>query len=150
MDDKKLYTKLLKLEPPWFIAKVDFNEKDQRIDIYVDHEPHIRARCPVCEKFYSVYDHSPERVYRHLDTCHMQTLVHVRLPRVNCSEHGVKQIISDFGENGSEMTYEFESHVLRVGRSSATVCSNSQSTRRGLLKATKKGRCLFHGLCVVL
>ena len=29
----------------------------------------IRVRCPVCNKFYGVYDHSPERIYRHLDTC---------------------------------------------------------------------------------
>jgi transposase len=116
MDDKKLYTKLLKLELPWFVTKVVFNEKDYRIDIYVDHEPHIQARCPECEKFFSIYDHSPERVYRHLDTCHMQTYVHMRPPRVNCPKHGVKQSISDFGENGSEMTYEFESHVLRVAR----------------------------------
>ncbi len=146
MDDRKLYTKLLKLEPPWFITKVIFNEKDQRIDVYVDHEAHIRARCPVCEHFHSVYDHSPERVYRHLDTCHMQTFVHVRLPRVNCSEHGVKQIISDFGENGSEMTYEFECHVLRVGRecnlsATAGLCGLSwDQSMNALKRAVARGQ----------
>jgi len=114
MDDKKLFTKLLKLELPWFISRVLFNETDQRIDIYVEHEPDIRARCPVCAQFFGVYDHAPERIFRHLDTCHMQTYIHVRLPRVNCPKHGVKQIISDFGDNGSEMTHAFESHVLRL------------------------------------
>jgi transposase len=114
MDDKKLFTKLLKLELPWFISRVLFNETDQRIDIYVEHEPDIRARCPVCDQFFGVYDHAPERIFRHLDTCHMQTYIHVRLPRVNCPKHGVKQIISDFGDNGSEMTHAFESHVLRL------------------------------------
>jgi len=139
MDDKKLFTKLLGLEPPWFITEVVYNETDQCIDIYVDHEPHIRARCPVCEKFYSVYDHSPERVYRHLDTCHMQTYVHVRQPRVNCSEHGVKQIISEFGENGSEMTYAFEVHVVRVAkecsiRATAGLCGLSWDQSMSAMK----------------
>ena len=116
MDDKKLFTKILGLKPPWFIAKVVFNEPEQRIDIYVDHESHIQVRCPECEKFFGIYDHSPERVYRHLDTCQMQTYVHVCLPRVNFPTHGVKQIVSEFGENGSEMTVAFESHVVRVAR----------------------------------
>lgn len=116
MDDKKLYNKLLKLELPWFVRKVDYNEPEQRIDIYIDHEPDIRARCPVYDRFYSVYDHAPERIFRHLDTCHMQTHVHVRLPRVQCPEHGVKQILSDFGESGSEMTYAFENYVLRIAQ----------------------------------
>ena len=116
MDDKKLFTKILGLEPPWFIKKVVLNEKKQSIDIYIDHGTDIQARCPECDKFCSIYDHAPERTYRHLNTCHMQTYVHVRLPRVNCSKHGVKQIISEFGENGSEMTYAFESHVIRVAK----------------------------------
>jgi transposase len=146
MDDKKLYTKLLKLELPWFISNVVFNEKDQRIDIYVDHEPDIRARCPVCDQFFSVYDHSPERVFRHLDTCHMQTYIHVRLPRVNCPKHGVKQIISDFGENGSEMTHEFENHVLRVARecslsATATLCGLSwDQSMNAMKRAVARGQ----------
>jgi len=116
MEDKLLFTKILGLHPPWFIKQVAVKEKEQRIDIFVDHEPHIRVKCPVCNTFYGLYDHAPERVYRHLDTCQMQTFIHVRPPRVNCPEHGVKQIDSQFGENGSEMTFAFESLVIRVSQ----------------------------------
>lgn len=42
----------------------------------------------------------------------METYVHVRLPRAQCERHGVKQIISEFGENGSPMTYAFERHII--------------------------------------
>lgn len=114
MDDKLLYTKILAIRPPWFIKEVAVKEKEQRIDIYVAHEPNIRVRCPVCDTFYGMYDHAPERVFRHLDTCQMQTYIHVRLPRVNCPQHGVKRIDSQFGENGSQMTYAFEARVIRV------------------------------------
>ena len=146
MDDKNLFTKILGLKPPWHITKVVFNETEQRIDIYVDHGAHIQARCPECDMFYGVYDHSPERVYRHLDTCHMQTYVHVRLPRVNCPQHGVKQIISEFGENGSEMTFALESHVLQVARecsikATAGLCGLSWDQSWSALKrAVSRGR----------
>lgn len=33
-------------------------------------------------------DHAPERVYRHLNTCQMETYIYVRPPRVNCPVHG--------------------------------------------------------------
>lgn len=92
------------------------DESAQRIDIYLDHEQDIRVRCPECGKFYGMYDHAPERIYRHLNTCEMETYIHVRLPRVNCPQHGVKQIVSEVGENGSEMTYAFESYVIKVAQ----------------------------------
>jgi transposase len=116
MDDKLLFTKILGLKLPWFVKQVVIKEKEQRVDIFVDHEPHIRVRCPVCNQFYGLYDHAPERVYRHLDTCQMQTFIHVRPPRVNCPDHGVKQIDSQFGENGSDMSFAFESHVIRISQ----------------------------------
>jgi len=125
MDDKALYTKILGLKPPWFITRVAVKEKQNRIDIWIDHEADIRVRCPVCNKYCGIYDHSPERVYRHLDTCQMSTFIHVRLPRVNCSEHGVKRIDSEFGENGSNMTFAFESLIIRVVQE----CSMEASSR---------------------
>jgi len=116
MDDKLLFTKILGLRPPWFIQQVVVDEQTQRVDIYVDHEPEIRVRCPVCDELYGLYDHGPERVYRHLNTCQMQTYIHVRPPRVNCPTHGVKQIGSEFGENGSELSFGLESFVIQVAQ----------------------------------
>ena len=84
--------------------------------IYIDHEPGIQVRCPECNDFYAFYDHAPERVYRHLNTCQMETYIHVRPPRVNCPHHGIKHVDSQFGENGSDMTYAFENYVIRVAQ----------------------------------
>jgi transposase len=116
MDDKAFFTKILGIHLPWFVKEVVVNDKEQRVDIYIDHEREIQVRCPECDRFYAMYDHGPERVYRHLDTCQMSTFIHVRPPRVNCPKHGVKQIDSDFGENGSEMTYAFEGYVIRLAQ----------------------------------
>jgi transposase len=116
MDDKKLFTTILGLKPPWFIKEIAVKEKENCIHIYLDHGKDIIVKCPNCEEFFSVYDHSPERMFRHLDTCQMQTFIHVRLPRVNCPTHGVKQIESEFGENGSDMTFAFESYVIKIAQ----------------------------------
>ena len=146
MDEKLLFTKILGLHPPWFIKEVEVEEKEQRIDIYVDHEPDIRVRCPVCNMFYGTYDHAPERVFRHLDTCQMQTYIHVRPPRVNCPKHGVKQIAPQFGENGSEMTFAFESFVIRVAKecsieATARLCNLGWEQSWNVLdRAVERGR----------
>ncbi len=135
MDDKRIFTKILGLNPPWFIKDIIVDEDDDRIDIYLGHEKGIRVRCPECECFYGVYDHAPERVYRHLDTCHMQTFIHVRLPRVNCPKHGVKQIVSEFGENGSEMTFAFEKRVIRVAHECNVVAASARRQSAGAAQA---------------
>lgn len=125
MDEKTFYTKILGIKLPWYVKKVVVDEAAQRIDIYLDHEKGIQVRCPECGEFYGLYDHSPERVYRHLNTCQMETYIHVRPPRVNCPNHGIKQIDSEVGENGSDMTYAFESLVIRV----AQECSIEATSR---------------------
>ena len=146
MDDTELYTKILGIRPPWYIRAVRVTEKDQRIDITVDHEQGIRARCPVCRKFYGLYDHSPERIYRHLNTCQMQTYIHVRLPRVKCPEHGIKQVESEFGENGSNMTFAYESFVIQVAqecniKATARLCKLSwDQSWNALERAVNRGR----------
>jgi len=116
MDDKDLFSKILGIKLPWLIKQVLVDETSQRVDIYIDHEPGIQVRCPECNEFYGLYDHAPERVYRHLNTCQMETYIHVRPPRVNCPHHGVKHVDSQFGENGSDMTFAFESYVIRVAQ----------------------------------
>jgi transposase len=146
MDDKLLFTKILGLRPPWFIQQVVVDEQTQRVDIYVDHEPEIRVRCPVCDELYGLYDHGPERVYRHLNTCQMQTYIHVRPPRVNCPTHGVKQIGSEFGENGSELSFGLESFVIQVAQecsieATARLCGLSwDQSWNTLERAVDRGR----------
>lgn len=116
MNDKDFFTKVLRLKLPWHIERVELDETRSRVDIWVGHEEGIQVACPECGCFYALYDHLPERVYQHLDTCDLQTYIHVRLPRVECPRHGVKRIDSEFGENGSGMTYGFEKRLIAVAQ----------------------------------
>ena len=116
MDDKKLYTKILGIRDPWYISSVEFDEEREQIDVFVTHHSPIVVACPVCGNSYSPYDHSPERIFQHLNTCQFPTYVHVRLPRVKCPTHGVRQILSEFGEEGGDKTYAFESHLIDLAK----------------------------------
>jgi transposase len=75
MDEKTLFSKILRLHLPWFIEqkKVVVNEQARGSTSNIGHEPDIRVRCPECGTFYGMYDHAPERIYRHLNTCQMET-----------------------------------------------------------------------------
>ena len=102
-DLKQFYARLLRIERPWIVLEVRFQEQE-RVDVYVDHERGIKLRCPRCDAWCPVYDHSPEREWRHLDTCDLPTYVHTRLPRVQCRVHGVLSIASEWAEPGSGLT----------------------------------------------
>lgn len=118
METTFFFTQVLEIKRPWYIDRVVMDKGRNRVDIYVDHEKGIRGRCPECNELFSIYDHSPEREFRHLDVCQMMTFIHVRLPRVQCSRHGVRQIPNEFGDGNAEMTFEFERKLLAV----AEVC----------------------------
>lgn len=112
MEDKILFTKLLGIKAPWFITDVSLSTDNQRLDIYVSHSKGTRFPCPLCERFYGVYDHTSERTFRHLNVCQVPAYIHVRIPRIDCSIHGVQQITHGLADNNSSLTYEFESQVL--------------------------------------
>jgi len=103
---------LLGVKEPWYIAEVVLNQKEKRVDVYVDHRRGTPFACPECGSACGVYDHMKERAIRHLNTCHLATYIHVRFPRIDCPVHGVCQIDSDWGEEAREITYELECFVI--------------------------------------
>ncbi|MBI4496025.1 MAG: ISL3 family transposase [Deltaproteobacteria bacterium] len=111
-DLKQFYARLLKLERPWIVKEVRFEESPERVDVYVDHEHGIKLRCPRCDAWCPVYDHLPEREWQHLDTCAVATYVHTRLPRVKCKEHGVISIGAQWAEPGSDLTMALEARLI--------------------------------------
>lgn len=112
LQDTELYTKLLGITSPWHITKVIFNDSPERIDVYLTHAPDILLPCPECKEYSPVYDHMKERSWQHLNTCHVPTYIHTKLPRIKCKEHGIRQIISDWAGAGADMTKAYESHAI--------------------------------------
>src|SRR5680860_841074 len=114
MRDTELYRHLLGLVTPWEVERVDLSVEDGRVDVWVKHPKRTRFACPDCERELSVYDHSEERAWRHLDSCAFLTFLHANPPRVSCPEHGVRQVRVPWAEPHSRFTLLFERLAIDV------------------------------------
>jgi transposase len=112
MEDTELFTKLLGIQPPWRVTRVEVTLAVERIDVWVEEAPGTLFPCAACATPAAVSDHTAEQVWRHLDTCQCQTYVHARLPRTTCPGDGVKQIPAPWPEARSQFTRLFERRLI--------------------------------------
>ncbi len=87
MESVELYRQLLGLSVPWTVERVGLDMAKGRVEVYVGHLPGQRFSCPECSQELAVYDHLPERSWRHLDSMQFLTYLHARAPRVSCPCH---------------------------------------------------------------
>src|SRR3954469_19164933 len=114
MQDTELYRRLLGLEAPWTVERVALDMAQQRVDVHAVHAEGVQWACPDCGSQLPVYDHSEERSWRHLDSMQFKTFLHARAPRVQCPEHGVKQVRLAWAEPRSRFTAMFERFAIDV------------------------------------
>lgn len=129
MQDRELYRQLMGLQQPWAVTEVKIDFEGLRVDVWVEWPPEQPGKCPECGKACRIYDHREERQWRHLDTMQFQTILHCRIPRVSCSEHGTKSIDFPWAEKNSRFTALFERLSIDV----LLGCQN-QSKAKELLK----------------
>jgi transposase len=106
------FEEVLGIKIPWHITKVKQDGKRNRVDLYVEHYPGIEFPCPICKQFCSIYDHAPEREFRHLNVCQRKTYLHLRIPRIECAVHGVQQVVHGLADSNDTVTYEFEKLII--------------------------------------
>lgn len=114
MQDVELYEQILGLAEPWSVREVELNIDEGRVDIHVEHPGGVKWQCPHCQRELSCYDHSPERTWRHLDTCQLETHLHARVPRVECPEHGVVQVSVPWAEERGRFTLLMERFIIQA------------------------------------
>lgn len=114
MDSTELYRQLLGVTSPWSVAKVDMDVHGLKVDVHLAHASGVRLACPKCGQPCPVYDHLAERRWRHLDSCHFQTVLHARPPRVECPTDGIRQVDLPWAETGGRFTLMFECMAIEV------------------------------------
>ena len=104
------YEQLLGLGKGWGVETVelDHGEREVRIRVAAKREA---LRCPECDASCPGYDRR-ERRWRHLDTMQYRTILIAEIPRVDCAEHGRRQIRVPWAEAGSRFTALFEALVI--------------------------------------
>jgi transposase len=128
MSDPKIYTQLLKLIDPWYISRIDVDVPGEEAHVFIDHR-HVQLPCPTCGRGCNVRDHADERVFRHLDLWQCKTWLHARMPRIDCSEHGVLRVAVPWAEPGSHFSLLFEARVILAMQSCKTVKGASELMR---------------------
>jgi transposase len=111
-----LFTNALGLQKPWKVTDVTFDATESRLDIYIARSKGSKVNCPVCSKECTVHD-SKDRTWRHLNFFQYKAFIHCKIPRCNCSDHGVKQIDVPWTREGSGFTLLFEAFVMTLVRS---------------------------------
>jgi len=106
MRDVELYATIMGLTPPWKVVAVEIDVKGEHVTVKVDAGVGPFP-CPECQTLSPGYDRKLRR-WRHLDTCQLQTWIEGEVPRVQCAQHGVKQIAIPWAEPGSQFTMLFE------------------------------------------
>jgi len=116
---KDFYQQILGLGKDWQVSSVDTDLARKTVKICLTHGSKT-GYCSECEKQAPIYDHSAIRKWRHLDTMQLSTILEARVPRVKCSECGVKNAFLPWTEKHSRFTLMFESlaiEVLRISKS---------------------------------
>lgn len=116
MRDVELYRYLLGLESPWTVGRVELDVRGQRVDVWAEHAEGARWPCSACGRELALYDHSAERSWRHLDSCQFMTYLHAHAPRVECPDHGVRQVRLPWAEPHARFTALFERLAIDVLR----------------------------------
>lgn len=107
------YASLLGLDSLWAVSRVKVNVEKLRVDIFVEYGK-ATGVCPECATACRVYDRSPRRVWRHLDTMRFETFLHCEPPRIECAQHGVKSMALPWAGKHSRFTQLFEAFAVDV------------------------------------
>jgi transposase len=112
MQDHELYRRILGIEAPWQVERVELKLKEGEVHVFLAHNDNLEWACAECGAPCPLYDHQPERQWRHLDTCQYRTMVHAAPPRSQCPEHGVRVVKLPWAEAGSRFTALFEALAI--------------------------------------
>jgi transposase len=112
MQDHELYRRILGIEAPWQVERVELKLKDGEVHVYLTHPDNLQWACAECDALGPLYDHQPERQWRHLDTCQYRTILHAAPPRSQCPEHGVRVVKLPWAEASSRFTALFEALAI--------------------------------------
>lgn len=111
MQDYELYRRILGIESPWWVERVDLQLEAGEIHVYLGHDSGP-WHCADCGQECTIYDHLSERQWRHLDTCQYRTILHAQIPRTDCRQDGAKTVKVSWAEPGSRFTMLMEALAI--------------------------------------
>jgi len=120
MIPEKVFEKILVMGDGWRVRQVDYVEKESKVLIRIEETAALWAgeTCPHCNaKSVGGYDHAPERRWRHLNVCQLQSEIVCALPRGQCKDcKKVYTVRAPWEGRSRGLTQEFEAFALTLMR----------------------------------
>lgn len=117
----EVLAKIILVTSPWEIKKVDVNKPTKTVNVFIDFKRGSKFSCPKCNTECSIYD-SKYRVFRHLDICDYRCYLNIKIPRIQCEQHGIKVISKHvFGRQNSHFSFKFDALIMRKVREMSVV-----------------------------
>jgi len=114
MRDTSLLQLALGIVPPWTVRGSDFDPKVRRLDIHIDFAVGSRFACPSCGAADCPAYDTEQMTWRHLNFFQHQAYLHARVPRVRCSQCGIKKLSVPWARPDSGFTLLFEALVMAL------------------------------------
>jgi transposase len=120
MIPEQVFHRILTLGDEWRVRAVDYVEKESQVLIRVEETQALwkTERCPHCQgQAVGGYDHAPERHWRHLNVCQLQSEIVCALPRGRCKAcQKVYTVRAPWEGRSRGLTQEFEAFALTLMR----------------------------------
>jgi len=100
------------LTPPWKVAECQFDVNQERLNIHLDFLKGSQFSCPACDQADCAVHDTKEKSWRHLNFFQHETYMTARVPRIKCSNCGVRLINVPWARAGSEFTLLFEAYIM--------------------------------------
>lgn len=120
MIPEKVFERILLLGDEWRVSAVDYVEQAGQVLIRVEEVPALwkAASCPHCNaRAVAGYDHAPERRWRHLNVCQLESEIVCALPRGQCKAcRKIYTVRAPWEGRSRGLTQEFEAFALTLMR----------------------------------
>lgn len=112
-----LFGAALGIQEPTYVEKINFDEKQGELHIYMNFRTGAKFQCPICGDADMPLRDTIEKTWRHLNFFQYKCYIHMRTPRTECPECGVHLITPSWARSGSGFTMLFEALVLTLAQS---------------------------------
>jgi len=126
----EFFDTLLNLDTDWQVSGVSANQAEEDVIIIIKYIGKL-ATCPETGEICSIYDHAPERLWRHLDTMQFKTYISCQLPRVKNSNGKVITIVPAWASKHERHTHLFERAAIDLLKATRSQTKTAELMRCG-------------------
>jgi len=130
MFTENFFNVLLNLEDNWVVSNVETDLNKGEVYINIECKLH-RVEDEETGDLCQIYDHTPMRIWRHLDTMQYKTFIRCRLPRITTKSGKIKTVNPGWASRYDRHTYLFEHAVIDLLKASKNQTKTAELMRCG-------------------